>query len=149
MFTPLFDSFNYLHPILSHFPIALLVTSWLLDLAARWKRPLHESAWLLLVLGTLGTIPAVITGIIDHFPYEQLSVAEAVETHQFLGMGTMVIFLGLTMWRWRSRRGPGDVGRGWLYTTLMLIGIGVLTLTGANGGHLVYELGVGVKEIVR
>ncbi len=50
--------FNDLHPILVHFPIALLLVSFGLTIAARFKPEFHETSWLLLVLGGLATLPA-------------------------------------------------------------------------------------------
>ena len=61
---------NHLHGALNHFPIALLFVSAGLDFVA-WKRPnLRSSAWLLLVLGTLGAIAATVSGLLAHLAYE-------------------------------------------------------------------------------
>jgi uncharacterized membrane protein len=143
--TFLIDIINHAHPILNHFPIALLVVSWVLDQAPRWVPKVRASAWVTLVLGTVAALPTVVSGIIAGFPYEGSSANAAIETHERLGLATLLIFGSLTLWRWRSRRRGNEVGATWQYTVLGLVGVGVLLLTGYYGGNLVYELGVGVK----
>jgi uncharacterized membrane protein len=143
------NTLTHLHPAITHFPIVLLIASVLLDLYGRWQPGLRRTAWITLLLGTLSAIPAVITGIIAHFPYENTAVIESIERHEQLGLLTTTIFIGLTAWRWRSRRGNSDASASWPYLALGVAGLLVLTVTGMTGGNLVYNLGVGVKEIVR
>ena len=64
---------NLLHPMVTHFPLALLSASYLLDVLAHWWPKLRTSGWVLLILGTLGAIVAVLTGNV---------VGEAIRTHQ-------------------------------------------------------------------
>ena len=47
---------NLLHPMVTHFPLALLSASYLLDVLAHWWPKLRTSGWVLLILGTLGAI---------------------------------------------------------------------------------------------
>lgn len=139
------DLLNHAHPILNHFPIALLTISWVLDQVARWNLNLRFTAWVMLLLGAISALPAVISGIIAHFPYEESAAIGAIQTHEQLGLATLFIFAALTIWRGRSMRRGSDVGGTWLYTVLGLVGVGVLLFTGYNGGNLVYKLGVGVQ----
>ena len=137
-----------LHPMLSHFPIALLVVSVGLDLAARFWPQLRPSAWLTLVLGAVMTLPTTVTGLIAHVPYEDSPAAGAIETHELLAFGTTALFIGLTAWRWRTRRRGGDAAAGWLYPGVALLGLVLLTATGYTGGSLVYDHAVGVSATV-
>lgn len=143
------NTFTHLHPAITHFPIVLLIASILLDLYGRWQPAVRRTAWITLLLGTLSAIPAVITGIIAHVPYEGTAVIEPIERHEQLGLLTTAIFIALTAWRWRSRRANSETSASWLYLTIGVLGLAVLTITGMTGGNLVYNLGVGVKEIVR
>lgn len=143
------NTFTHLHPAITHFPIVLLIASILLDLYGRWQPAVRRTAWITLLLGTLSAIPAVITGIIAHIPYEETAVIGSIEQHEWLGFLTTGIFIALTAWRWRSRRANGETSASWLYLTIGVLGLAVLTITGMTGGNLVYNLGVGVKEIVR
>ena len=94
---------NHVHGAITHFPIALLFVSVALDLVAIVKKPnLHWSAWLLLVLGTIGAVVATITGLISHFPYEEDPVLlAAIEPHQYTAFAATAVFGALTVWRWR------------------------------------------------
>jgi uncharacterized membrane protein len=141
------DLLAYPHPMLNHFVIALLFVSVVLDLWGRWKSAIRYTAWVTLVLGTVATIPTVITGLIAHIPYETTPAMEAIETQ--LGLVTAVCFMALTFWRWRSRRNEATAAAPVLYLALAFVALGVLTATGLTGGHLVYQLGVGVKQLVK
>ena len=142
------NTLTHLHPALGHFPIVLLIVSVILDLLGCRRPALRQTAWIALLLGTLMAIPTAITGIIAHIPYEGTAVMEAIESHERLGLLTTAIFIALTGWRWRSRRAI-QAGASWPYLALGAAGLVVLTLAGMTGGNLVYNLGVGVKAIVR
>ncbi|MEO7910535.1 MAG: DUF2231 domain-containing protein [Roseiflexaceae bacterium] len=143
------DLLAYPHPMINHFVIALLIVSVLLDLCGRWNPAIRYTAWVTLVLGTLATIPTVISGVVAHFPYEESSAIGAISTHEQLGLATTGIFLVLTIWRWRTRRRDNTAPASWLYLALAVVGLGVLTITGMTGGNLVYQLGVGVQQLVK
>jgi hypothetical protein len=90
------DLLAYPHPMLNHFVIALLIVSVVLDLWGRWNPAMRYTAWVTLVLGTLATIPTVITGILAHVPYEGTAVIESIEVHEQLGLATAALFMVLT-----------------------------------------------------
>ena len=112
------------------------------------KRPgLRSGAWLL--LGTIGTAVATVTGLVAHPAYEDDSILlSAIDRHQYLGFATTALFVGLAAWRWRSMR-RGDVGGTRAYLVVALVGLAVLALTGFLGGNLLTEWGIGVKGITR
>jgi uncharacterized membrane protein len=143
------DLLAYPHPMLNHFAIALLIVSVVLELWGRWNPAIRYTAWVTLALGTLATIPTVISGIIAHVPYEETSAIGAIDTHEQLGLATMGIFIVLTIWRWRSRRKDTAAPASWLYLALAVVGLGMLTATGMTGGNLVYRIGVGVQQLVK
>ena len=102
---------NHLHGALNHFPIALLFVSAGLDFAAGKRPSLRTSAWLLLVLGTLGAIAATVSGLLAHLAYEDDPyLLSAMEVHQYLAFATTALFATLTAWRWRSLRRSSDIG---------------------------------------
>src|SRR5512137_1772054 len=86
---------NLLHPMMTHFPLALLSASYLMDVLAHWWPKLRTSGWVLLILGTIGAIFAVITGNADGELYESTKFGSVVEMHQTLAITTTVIFAGL------------------------------------------------------
>lgn len=141
---------NHAHGALNHFPIALLFVSAGLDLVAGKRSNLRTSAWLLLVLGTLGAIAATVSGLLAHLAYEDDPVLlAAIEPHQFTAFGATALFAVLTAWRWRSLRHGSDVGGNRVYLALILLGLVGLGVTGFLGGNLVTEWGIGVRSITR
>jgi uncharacterized membrane protein len=135
------------HPFLTHFPIALLIVSVGADIAARWRGDLRLVGWVTLLLGTLLAIPSVVTGLVAHIPYEGGPLIEVIEVHQFLAFGTTALFLGLTAWRWQSRRRGGDAATGSLYPLVAIVGLALLFAVGWTGGGLVFTHGVGVAPV--
>ncbi len=138
---------NDLHPIIVHFPIALLMVSFLLSIAARWKPAWHETSWMLLVIGGLATIPATITGLIAHAPYEETAVITVIETHQFLGIIGTLFTVGVLIWRFRTRLAGHDAGQTTAYLVVAVIGMAWLFVLGGTGGDLVYEYAINVRGV--
>lgn len=135
------------HPIMVHFPIALLILGIVLSYATRWYPNLVDTTWILLLVGGLSTLPATITGLISHFPYEVTVLHDVIETHQLLGFGTTLLFLALIVWRWQSRRKGKDIGTAVPYLAALTLGLVLIFLLGESGGDLVYEYGVNVRGI--
>jgi uncharacterized membrane protein len=115
------------------------------------KRPnLRPTAWLLLVLGTIGAVVGTVTGLVSHLAYEEdPTLAAAIEPHQYLAFASTAIFAVLAAWRWRYLRRGADVGGTAPYLILALLGLVVLGITGFLGGNLLSEWGIGVKGITR
>ncbi|MBV7332831.1 DUF2231 domain-containing protein [Chloroflexi bacterium TSY] len=147
MFDFVNNIFKDLHPIIVHFPIALLVLSFGLTVVARHWPSLHEQTGLLLWIGGLATIPATATGLISHEPYEATVLHDVIETHQLLGMLGTVVMIGLVIWRYLSRRKGQDAGTSLLYLAFAVVGLVWLFLLGGTGGNLVYEYGVNVRGV--
>ena len=112
-----------IHPMVVHFPIALLLASTLFDaLAFRWRsQQFRETSLSLLILGILAAGVAVLTG---HFAEEAVERSgipkQAIEIHEELGGSVFWIFLGLlglrlaSFWGW-MREQP---------TLVLIIGLG-------------------------
>ena len=135
-----------LHPMVVHFPIALLATGWFFDLLAWWWRSdkVRDTGLYLLVMGLLSAGLAVVTG---HFAEEAVEHSgipkQAIEIHEELGFTTFWIFvslLGLRLamrWGWVREQQVLVVIAG-------LVGVAVLLVASYFGGDLVYRFGAGV-----
>lgn len=138
-----------LHPMIVHFPIALLITSVLFDAASHiFKRDsLRDGALWLLILGLVGGIAATIAGDWAEEAAEKAGIAESlIETHETLAFITMGIFGLLFLWRLFLRNQfTGQLLA--MYLLIATVGIGTLTATGYYGGDLVYEQGAGVNVV--
>ncbi len=142
--------FNHAHGAINHFPIALLFVSAGLDLVAEKRPNLRSTAWLLLVLGTLGAVGATVSGLLAHLAYEDdPTLLSAIDVHQYLAFATTALFAFLTAWRWHSLRLGSDIGGTRVYLALALLGLVVLGVTGFLGGNLLTEYGIGVRGITR
>ena len=135
------------HPVLVHFPIALLFTSVLFDVIANWQKKdtLREGALWLLVLGLAGGVAATITGGWAEEAAEKAGIAESLmETHETLAFVTLGIFGVLLLGR-LFLKNQFSAKTFTSYFLIALMGLGTLGVTGYFGGELVYEYGAGVS----
>ena len=139
-----------IHPMIVHFPIALLIVAVMFELLAmRWRTSgLRDASLYTLVAGVVGAGLAIITGKMAEEGMEESGIPDALlDIHEGLGYATFWIFLGLFALRVLIRRG-------WLRERpaltigLGLVGIGVLAATGYYGGSLVYDFGAGVTRLI-
>ncbi len=143
-----------IHPLVVHFPIALLVIAVLFDAARLYFK---EESWLqkavlaLYATGSVGLIAAFWSG---RRAVETVSVTgdaiPVVTTHEDWALYTLIYFLVFTAIRfvtwWK------ELEKGFLLPLLVLIGFGgagMLWYTGERGAELVYKHGVAVGEIDR
>jgi uncharacterized membrane protein len=141
------EAFFPLHPRFVHFPIALslvgaaTIAFGLLRRQERWLSYGRIS----LLLGWLGVLAAVVTGLVDQSRAPQTAaVAGVLDQHVSVGIALLVIF-GLAFY-WPLRDKKLFAGRiSWPYLGLLLVGVLLVFLEGWLGGRLVYHLGVGVK----
>ncbi len=134
------------HPMLVHFPIALLSVSVLCDLTAlRWRpQDCRTAGSFTLLLGLAGAAASVISGHFAEEAVEHSGVPEQVlEIHEKLGFGVFWLFAGLFGFRvaewfgWMKERPALSLGLG-------LAGVALLFGASYYGGSLVYDYGAGV-----
>ncbi len=154
---PQIPSWDAMHPIIVHFPIALLlIVPLLLVLGLAWKsssRGLMIAALVLMVVGTIGTYVAFSTGSAGEDAAEKIIGAKAVlEQHEELAETTRIIFTVLTLIfaaiLFVPRLLKKELGRKTTafvtsaFLLFYLAGTLVLANTAHQGGRLVHELGV-------
>lgn len=131
-----------LHPRFVHFPVAFLFAgSVILLLSLMWARKeVKEMGWASLLLGWLTLFPAIGTGLIDQGRLDPTpEVTGAVNRHITGGIALLVIY-GYLLYT-RLRQNDPFVGRTrWLTVAGLVIGLGVLVITGEIGGQLAYVL---------
>ncbi len=134
-----------LHPLIVHFPIALLLTAVFIDLSALvFKRPgWHRVGLWNLTLGTCAAGVAVLTGLqAEDVAKHSFEVWQVLALHKRLGLSTLILGLMGVACRLRRR---DRLNRRERLATLVLAAImtGTLTWGAYLGGRLVYEFGVG------
>jgi uncharacterized membrane protein len=140
------------HPLVVHFPIALVLSATALLLAARLLR--NESlagtiatvgTWNL-CLGTVAALFALATGLGAVLDLDvSIAVRQAISQHLKWAMSTTLLLVLLAVWR-----GAGSASRSrpsWIFLIVLIAASAALTFTGYRGGKNVFEYGVGVKKI--
>jgi len=140
---------NHLHPMIVHFPIALVIIGFLSDvIGLLTKRKFFASAGLyLIILGTAGTVAAYLTGGLAGDGIEEAgALGAALHTHEsaaLLAIWTMVILASLRTTLAITRRMTGWLQ--WVMVILLAFGVGTVARTGYYGGNLVYQHAAGVQ----
>lgn len=152
---------NTLHPVVVHFPIALLVIAPLFTLIglrnSRNARPYAICGLILMALGTVGAYVAVETGELDA---RTLVLNEAqkklVAEHQELGEATRNVFTALTVVYAALLLGPAVFGRtlskrnglilGVIFLVIYAAGLVLVVGTGDLGGRLVHRSGPHIHQ---
>lgn len=141
------DAITPLHPRFVHFPIALSLVGVLflvLGLLRRQERFTGYGQWSLL-LGWLGIMAAVLTGLTDqtHAPQE-VAVTAIINQHITAGI-TLLVAVGLALyWPLRNKKRWTRFAR-WGYLVLLAVIVFLVLVEGWLGGKLVFEYGVGVR----
>lgn len=138
-----------LHPLIVHYPIALLTAFFLLELVGVTLRRegVRQAASWTLYLGALGAIMAVAAGLIaeDTVPHGE-AVHEIMEWHGRLGISVATLSLILAVWRIAARTNFSLMAKS-LYLYLAAIMVICMFIGADLGGLMVYQYGVGVKSL--
>ena len=149
VFLPGIAAMENIHPLLVHFPIALLSCFFLLDFSGSvlqkpdWRR---VAAWFL-YLGALFAGLTMLAGFqaAATVPHGE-SVHEIMETHEHLGVSIFALASLLSVWRLLGK----SLLQG-LFNVLYLLIAGVLCLilifAADLGGLMVYHYGVAVRAV--
>lgn len=129
--------FGRFHPLLVHFPIALLVVATGLRVCALvWKRPaLRAGTPLLVVLAALSAVAAAAAGIaLASSDRWHGAAANKLELHRWLTLaGTAIAVTAAVLERARSRK-ENDV----MHTALLVLSTGLVAAGAHLGGALVF-----------
>jgi uncharacterized membrane protein len=131
-----------LHPILIVFPLGLLATSVIFDIAywATDNLRLSDVAYWMIVAGVLGGLVAAPFGMIDWLAIPAGTRAKSIGALHGVGNG-VVVLLFVVSWYVRTRTGVLPSTSAYVFSFL---GVGLALWTGWLGGELVDRLGIGV-----
>ena len=135
-----------IHPLLVHFPIALLSSFFILEvLGCVFKKPQwREAASYFLYFGAVGAIFTVMAGFQAAYTVIHSETVHLImERHEHFGITVMTLAIVLSVWRLKS----GVVLEGGAkYFFLLLSGLMCLLMVlGADlGGYMVYNYGTAV-----
>lgn len=141
------------HPLVVHFPLALILIATPLMLAARLLRSEAMASITAIVgtwnlcLGALAALFALATGLSAVLDLDVSAAArQAISLHMKWAMFSTLALVLLAIWR---GAGTAQGSRpSWIFIIVLLAATAALAVTGYRGGQNVYEFGVGVKRIV-
>jgi uncharacterized membrane protein len=131
-----------LHPLIVHFPIALLILGSALLLLSYWKNDLFEKAtYIVLSFGFVSGIVSYMTGDSGE-EYARMHLSgfshAAVDKHETVAMLSMVVYGALLATFVAKRFVPSKFWRA-LEIVLAVAGVVLIALTGHYGGQMVYN----------
>jgi len=129
------------HPMLVHFPIALLLTGGAIELLRGGKEKPSEAGIACLLLGSLSSLLVVGTGW-SHAEYVDLGapMEDVLFRHRWVGVGVCGVSLVTALMAWRMRRAESS----WLgvpFRTGVILCMSLVAYGGHLGGTLVYGEG--------
>jgi uncharacterized membrane protein len=133
---------SHFHPMLVHFPIALVAIGFLAELVSlvvKKELCLYKTGFYLLIFGTLSAIAAWLTGVL--FTSEMSgSAGDVKETHEMFAYITLGLLIATSIVRIIivSRKStPGMLK--WVSFVLYALAAVSVSITGYFGGTLVYN----------
>lgn len=126
-----------LHSMIVHFPIAFTAAGLLFIIIYLWKKQavFEQIAFANMVMASLGTLAAGLTGIFDNQRYWEGTAANA-QVKIWLATSLLVITAVASIARWRN---PNLVeSKKGLYVTAYLIGFPIALVLSFLGGVIVY-----------
>jgi len=139
------------HPLLVHFPIGLLIASLVFECLA-WG--FRIEGWRLtarwcLVAGAIGAAAAVASGLrAEQVAKHSFEIHQVMEQHKQFGIAVLTGSVLLSVWGLIELRRPVPFPRV-AYVIILSLVVIALSLGAHLGGRLVYEFGVGKKEVRR
>ena len=140
-----------LHPLIAHFPIALLLVGVACDvIGIAMRRDFFlQTGYLLFSLGALSAIPVALTGeqageLAQHID----RIAADLDEHDRFGTGATLLAVGLALVRTHFTLKKRFVGMiRYVYLAFALVTAGLIAAAGYTGGHLVYRYGAGTESV--
>jgi len=157
-----------IHPMLVHFPIALLYLALLSDILSRFiqspERFFDRSSFWLILLGLVAGVCAAAGGVIsEQFVKWTPVTSQLLGAHQrdavLTGLLVIAALVARFVTKYPEPRGSRGQTSGWslartgrgrtsIIATILLAGaVAMITTTAALGGTMVYQYGVGIHHV--
>ena len=140
-----------LHPLFTHFPVALLTVGYFFDVAGVLNRNhvFERIGWWLQLVGTITLGLTVITGLMAKSTVNILPDARTTfEWHEQIAFAVCVVAAATLYWRTLSKSILPSQYR-IAYFSIQLLMVVLIWIGAWHGGELVYRFSVGVQELSR
>lgn len=140
-------SVSHLHPMLVHFPIALIIAGFALEifhLVIKKEQCLSRAGFYLLILGSLGAIAAYLAGefFTNDFAGAAGGIQEIHELFASLTLGTVILTLLVRLYLMIKKK--EETSLRWVYFALYALSAIFVGITGFYGGTLVFSYMIGI-----
>jgi uncharacterized membrane protein len=133
----------HLHPMIVHFPIALIIVGFLaevLSLFFKSEKCLSKTGFYLMILGTLAAIAAWSTGNLFTNEPTQGAVLQVFDKHETGALITMILMILCSAFRiYLVIARKEETVLKWLAFGIYFLGFSAVSITGYLGGTMVYD----------
>lgn len=134
---------SHLHPMVVHFPIALITVGFLaevLSLFFRSEKALSKTGFYLLLLGTLSAVVAWGTGQLFTNEPAQGEIVSYFSKHETGALITMILLIISSAFRvWQLVKRKDETMLKWISFGFYFLAFAAVTYTGLMGGTMVYN----------
>lgn len=141
-------STSHIHPMLVHFPIALLLVGFLFDVVFLFLKKDHclsKAGMYLMILGTLGAGVALASGFLFTTPLTDGDIAKVYDRHKMGALFTLIIMsIATTVRIILAVKQKDETFLKWVSFGLYFLGVAAVSFTGLMGGTIVYQYLLGM-----
>jgi len=138
-----------IHPLIVHFPIALIIVVFALDFlgAAGRRQSLISAANILSIFAALAAVAAVTTGLIaEESVWHTEDAHELIELHETIGFAVLGAALVSLIFRPAVRKKKSRSSLLWVAVIISLVAAILVGYEGYLGGEIVFRHGAGVEK---
>ena len=137
----------HLHPMIVHFPIALITVGFIADVASLFfknEKCLSKTGFYLMVIGALATIAAWSTGQLFTNEPTQGEIVKVFSKHETGALITMILMIIGSAFRiWLVIKKKEETQLKWIAFGFYLLAFVAVSFTGFMGGTMVYNFMLG------
>ena len=141
-------STSHLHPMIVHFPIALIIVGFTADVVSLFfknEKCLSKTGFYLMVLGALAAIVAWSTGQLFTFEPTEGEIAKVFQQHEAGATVTMILMIIGSVFRiWLVIQKKEETQLKWIAFGFYFLSFAAVMYTGLMGGTMVFNYMMGL-----
>jgi uncharacterized membrane protein len=138
---------DHLHPMIVHFPIALIIVGFIADVVSLFfksEKCLSKTGFYLMVLGSLAAVAAWSSGQLFTEEPTQGEILKVFQKHETGALITMILIILGTLFRiWLVIKKKEDTHLKWVAFAFYFLAFAAVAFTGYMGGIMVYNFMIG------